>query len=448
MYQFDKAEPSYWEATGGELLPHASTLTEASRCEVAIIGGGYTGLSAAYHLCRDFQIDARVLEAGHIGWGASGRNGGFCSMGGTSLGPAGLLQKYGETNTRHYYDVQRDAVLLVKNLLLEENIDAHIQGDSELEVACSRHAYDRLNAGLGDLVRALGIDAKVAPREQVREQYFDFPLQHGAMVSRPTFGLHPLRFVRGLADAAVRRGAILHDFSEVRAWSKKGAWHTLSTAQGSLRARFVILATNGFTPENLHPVLCARTLPLISSIIVTRPLSDAELEAHAWQAQSPAFTSFNLLDYFRVLPDKRLLLGGRGSSDGSKKSAQKNFMKLVTRLGYLFPEWREVDVDYQWHGLVCLNRRLTPAVGRFADDPSTMFAFGYHGNGVNNATWCGRQVARWLGRDGRNGGDVPASLPHIMHGMPSAIPLPSLRLKSVQARIAAFRLSDWWKNRT
>ena len=85
MYAFATPQASYWEATGGDLIPFAAPLEEDAKCEVAIIGGGYTGLSAAYHLCRDHQIDTRVLEAGHIGWGASGRNGGFCSMGGTCL---------------------------------------------------------------------------------------------------------------------------------------------------------------------------------------------------------------------------------------------------------------------------------------------------------------------------------------------------------------------------
>lgn len=447
MFRFDLVEPSYWEATGGDLSPYASTLEGDARCEVAVIGGGYTGLSAAYHLCKDFQIDTRVMEAGHIGWGASGRNGGFCSMGGTSLGPSGLVRKYGVANTRHYYDVQREAVELVKDLIMEENIGSTIQGDREIEVACSQRAFEQVKSEVGGLVRLLGIDAEVVTKDQVREEYFDFPSQHGALVTRPTFGLHPLRYVRGLADAAVRHGTILHDNSEVTQWRKDGDWHILRTARGSLRARYVILATNGFTPEYLHPGIQAKTLPLISSIVVTRPLDDAELEAHAWQTQSPAFTSLELLDYFRILPDKRLLLGGRGGSDGGRANAQKNFSRLAARAGRLFPEWRKVDIEYRWHGLVCLNRRLTPAIGRFAEDASAMFAFGYHGSGVNNATWCGKQVALWLGDSGRMGGDLPGSVPYIMRGMPASIPLPSLRLGFVQARIAAFRVSDWWNNR-
>jgi glycine/D-amino acid oxidase-like deaminating enzyme len=447
MYRFDQPEPSYWEATAGRCVPHTSALTEDAKCEVAIIGGGYTGLSAAYHLCRDYQIDTRVLEAGHIGWGASGRNGGFCSMGGTSLGAAGLLKRYGVEHTRHYYQAQLEAVELVRSIILDEEIDSPIQGDSEIEIACSPGAFAALKNDAEMQYRVLGIDTSVLTREQVREQCFDMPIQHGAMVIRPTFGLHPVRYVRGLADAAVRRGAILHDRSQVIEWQKNGPWHVLRTGNAVLRAKKVIVATNGFMPEHLHAAFHGKTLPLISSIVVTRPLSDAELGAHYWRTESPTITSLDLLDYFRVLPDKRLLLGGRGSADGSVASAQVNFGKLARRVKTLFPQWHDAAIDYRWQGLVCLTRRLTPAVGRLDEDPSTFFAFGYHGNGVNSSTWCGKFLADWLGHSKSDDRRIPDMLPLIMRRMPGGIPLPSLRLHYVQARIAAFRLTDWWHNR-
>jgi glycine/D-amino acid oxidase-like deaminating enzyme len=153
---------------------------------------------------------------------------------------------------------------------------------------------------------------------------------------RPTFGLHPLRYLRGLAAAAVRHGAKLHERSEVIEWRKEGDGHVLITKEGRLRARKVVLATNGFTPEHINKTFQARTLPLISAIVVTRPLTDDELGAHAWQTDSPTITSLDLLDYFRILPDKRLMFGGRGSSNGSDESASKNFVALTARYQKLF----------------------------------------------------------------------------------------------------------------
>lgn len=447
MYRFDEAQPSYWEATGGDLQPHSTPLTEDAKCEVAIIGGGYTGLSAAYHLCRDHQIDTRVLEAGHFGWGASGRNGGFCSMGGTSLGTSGLVKKYGVEATRHFYLAQADAVELVRSIIEGEGIDSPIQGDREIEVACSPSSFASMKKQAEHHFRILGMDTGVLTQDQLREDYFDVPFQHGAITSKPTFGLHPYRYAKGLADAAARRGAILHNHSEVIEWRKEGDRHVLRTDQGTLRARYVIIATNGFTPERLHSSLYGKTLPLISSIVVSRPLHDDELAAHGWKTESPTFTSLDLLDYFRLLPDKRILLGGRGSSDGSADKARINLQRLKFRFDELFPQWRNVEIEYQWHGLVCLTRRLTPAVGRLDDDPSTFFAFGYHGNGVNNANWCGREVARWLATSGRSDTTIPETLPSIMRGMSDGFPLPSLRLFYVQARIAAMRVGDWWTSR-
>jgi len=444
MYRFDTPEQSYWEATSADPDLDATRLEGEEHCEVAVIGGGYTGLSAAYHLSRDAQVDVRVLEAGHFGWGASGRNGGFCSMGGTSLGTAGLISKYGLEDTRHYYQSQADAVELVRDIIIDEHIDAQCQGDGELEIACSSRAFANLKEDAETQFRALGLDTRVITQEELRERYLDMPTQHGAIMLRPTFGLHPLRFLRGLAVAAERQGAKLHERSEVIEWRKEGDGHVLITKEGRLRARNVVLATNGFTPEHIHKTFQARTLPLISAIVVTRPLTDDELGAHAWQTDSPTITSLDMLDYFRILPDKRLMFGGRGSSSGSDASASKNFVALTARYQKLFPNWRHIEVDYQWHGLVCLTRRLTPAVGRLENDPSVFYAFGYHGNGVNTATWCGKQVADWLA-GAKDDSRIPRTLPRVVHDLPKRIPLPSLRMFYAQSRIAMFRVTDWLK---
>jgi glycine/D-amino acid oxidase-like deaminating enzyme len=442
MYRFGEPQGSYWEFSADNTPVAAAPLSTHERCDVAVIGGGYTGLSAAYHLCKYHHIDTRVLEAGHMGWGASGRNAGFCGIGGTSLSLKQMLQKYGLEETRRFYRSQIDGVELVRRLLAEEGVDAQTQGEAELEVAPSPKAFAALVEHATAQRDLLGFDNQVLSAEEFRSSYFESSELHGAVVQRPAFSLHPMRYLRGLAAAAGRNGARLHTHSEVIEWTKQGGEHVLVTRGGSLRARNVIFATNGFMPEHLHPAFLGRPLPMISAMVVTRPLTADELSAHRWQTKDQAITSKRILNYYRVLPDNRLLFGGRGHATGSDAGAQQTFATLSRRLGQLWPRWQRIPIEYRWHGLICITLRLTPALGRLSEDPTVLFAYGYHGNGINTATWSGKQLADWLAATGARGARTPDSLPLMMRGISPRFPLASLRLRYLQARLALFRLQD------
>lgn len=440
MYRFDVPQRSYWEATRGETALTAAPLAADDRCDVAIIGGGYTGLSAAYHLAREHHIAARVLEAGHLGWGASGRNAGFCGIGGTSLSLGQMVRKHGLEGSRRFYRAQVEAVELVRRILAEESIDADARGEAELEVAPSAKAFASLVEHAARQRELMGLDNRVVPAGEFRERYFDSTELHGAVVQRPAFSLHPLRYLLGLATAAERHGAILHPHSEVSNWSKEGADHVLVTRGGTLRARSVLFATNGFMPEHLHGGFYGRPLPMISAIVVTRPLAADELEAQGWKTTEQAITSKRILNYYRLLPDNRLLFGGRGHATGSDAGASRTFAALSRRLGDLWPHFRDVPVEYRWHGLICITMRLTPAIGRLDDDSSVLFAFGYHGNGVNTATWSGKQLADAVAAG--SGRRLLDSLPVMLRGISPRFPFARLRLRYLQARLAMFRVQD------
>ena len=442
MYRFDRPEPSCWEATAGDCQVEARPLSGSEQCDVAIIGGGYTGVSAALHLTRDYSLDARVLEAGQIGWGASGRNAGFCSIGGTSLSLERMISRYGLDESRKFYASQIEAIDLVRQLIEEERIDAQIHGEAEIEIALSDHAFRGLREHADAQRQQMRLDTRVLSASEFRATFFDAANLRGAVIQRPGFGLHPLRYMRGLASASQRHGATLYPHSEVVEWSKRDTEHVLVTAGGKLRSKMVVLATNGFMPEHLHPAFRGRPMPMISAIIVTRPLTADELAAQKWQTASPAITARRILNYYRLLPDNRLLFGGRGHSTGTEEGARKTFSRLQEQLVQLWPHWRDVSVDYRWHGLICITLRLTPCLGRLEDDSSVLFAYGYHGNGLNTSTWSGKQLADWIGRSGARDGPFPDAVPKLMRGISRRFPLAALRLRYLQARLAVFRLQD------
>lgn len=442
LYEFDKPQPSYWEATAGTSTLKSEPLAGTQTCEVAIIGGGYTGLSAALHLARDFNIDVSLLEAGHIGWGASGRNGGFCTTGGTKVSLETQLKKFGVAETRHFHQSQVEAVELVRSLGQDENIDYLLQGDGEFIVAESDAHFRGLQQAAEIEKGLLGLDVSLHSRDEFREIGYDAPHQHGAAMHRPSFALHPLRYARGLAAAAERRGAQVHAHSEVLSWRKQDGHHLLETANGSLRAKQVILTGNGFMPEHLHRGVQARPLPLQSAIVVSRPMSDSELREKGWHTENPTINSKHMFFYYRLLSDKRLMLGGRANHIGDPEGAEKTYAGLKQSIAEMWPQFADLEYTHQWRGLVCFAMNLRPSIGRMPEDKSIYFAYGYHGNGVNSATWSGRELAKWLAGKESDNRLLPTHLPAIMRGRPPKFPLAFLRRQYVRAGLSLYKLRD------
>ena len=443
LYEFEKPQPSWWKASSDKALNlNVKSLQSNATCDVAIIGGGYTGLSSAYHLAKEFNIDVRILEAGHIGWGASGRNGGFCTMGGTFISSENQIKKFGLEETKKFYRAQIEAVELVADILSEEKIDAQRQGEGEMVVAEKPSHFESLKEECKFNRDILGIDSRMISKDEFRQTHYDAPHQHGALIQYPSFGLHPLRYCQGLAQAAGRQGAKLHSHSKVIRWRKENGNHVLETAHGSIMAKQVIVACNGFMPESLNSKINARILPLQSQIIVTRPLNSNELEAHKWISETPAINSRNVYHYYRMLPEKRLMIGGRADTKGTVQGAQKTAKELHDSMGELWPEWRNIEVEYDWRGLVCFTSKLRPSIGRMPDDLSIYFGFGYHGNGVNNATWAGREIARWLAGSNNKSYPLPTHLPKLVQGITPKFPLPGLRPLVAKTGIGWHRFKD------
>lgn len=420
-FHFDRAVDSYWEASADPLGIETPSLKAAETCEIAIIGGGITGLSAAIEL-EEQGIDVRLLEAGQIGWGASGRNGGFACIGSHKLSYAMMIRTYGLDATKHFYRTMTDSVELVRDNLKQYNIDAWAGPDGEVTLAHLPNRMDELREDQAFLKQTFGETTELLNVDDLKARNIWAPQFHGGLKSNTGFGIHPLNYVRGLARAAAKAGARLHGNSCVIRWEERPDGHVLTTATGSLKATKVLVATNGYTPEDVSPRHAGRIMPALSSVLVTRPLSLDERKAQGWNSELMAYDSRILLHYFRLLPNGRFLFGGRGGTDASNGGADAYRLVLERAFHTLFPAWKDVEITHYWRGFVCLAYDRVPYLGALDERQSVWTALAYHGNGVAMGSWCSRAVARLMtSKTARE--EIPAVLTRRL----AKFPLPAFR---------------------
>ena len=436
-FHFDHPVDSYWEASADPLAIEVPPLIGDHNCDVAIIGAGYTGLSAALELAAEHHLDVRVLEAATPGWGASGRNGGFACIGSHKLSYATMIKTYGLEDTRHYYATMRQSVDLVRDLCNRHGIDAGINGGGEVTLAHLPNRIDELRADQKFLRETFGDETELLTPADLKTRGIWAPKFYGGLKGSTGFGIHPLNYVRGLARAAAKAGAKIHGASRVIRWEERASGHLLQTANGTLTAKHVIVASNGYTPEDISWRYAGRIMPALSSIVVTRPLTEAERQEQGWTAQLMAFDSRHLLHYFRLLPDGRFLFGGRGGTDASDAGAAPLRAKLAHTFRDLFPAWANAEISYFWRGFVCLSNDLVPYVGPLDDRKTVWTSIAYHGNGVAMASWCGRALARMLVNK-----DTRAGLPKVLTRRLAKFPLPALRLLYLKGAYLWFNWQD------
>ena len=390
---------SFWAATCGEVPPDDGPLAHAAEVDVAIIGGGYTGLSCAYHLAREHGIRATVLEANRPGWGCSGRNGGFARAAIGRHSWSKLIELYGRDTARAVFGEALASVGNVRTMIREGDIDCDALEAGHLKIAhrASRAAGLRREAEV--LQREFDYPAEYVDAESLRANHFDGPEAHGALRLPDAIAVHPLKLSLGVLRMARAAGATVHSASPVTRWTRDGATHLLETPLATLRARTVVIATNGYTPEHLHPSLRATTLPVLSHIIVTRPMTAEEKSAGGFRTSHVLTDTRNLLYYWRRLPDDRILFGGRGriieTTDG--QAAQREF--LLDLLKRKVPALKDITVDYDWWGWVCLTSDFLPHVSTAPGDASVHYAIGYQGSGVSYALFAGKRLAAGIAND-------------------------------------------------
>lgn len=375
----------WWDQTAD--LPPRPALAEDTSCDVAVIGAGFTGLSAALHLAQA-GVSVCVLDSRHVGWGASGRNGGFCCLGGGMLDNAKLERSFGREGRQEWRQAEVDSIRLVEGLLERHDIDVDRHSEGETQVAHRARDYEQMQAEQAQVAETYGVEPRLTPPEAMADEGLQGGF-HGALTIPIGFGLNPRKYVLGLARAAEDAGVRIFEHAAVSGVTRQAEQWTLTTDKGAVQADRVIVATNGYSSDDVPVWLSGRYMPTQSSIIVSRPLTQAELETQGWTSRQATYDTRRLLHYFRLMPDNRMLFGVRGGLMSSPRSDARARARARRDFDAMFPAWRHMETPHYWSGLVCIARNRMPFVGAVPQMPGVYASLCYHGNGVAMGSYCG-----------------------------------------------------------
>ena len=421
-YQTDTLPESYWVASASP-LPDCETLPDATtiQTEVAIIGGGYTGLSAALELAEN-GVDVAVFDAGRSGWGASGRNGGFCCMGGSGKSYAQLAKQFGEDETRHFAKLQRSAIDLVGSRLESWNVDADRHSNGDVILAHKPNRVADLHEDAAETAHFTDIETEFLTRDQLCERGLNAGETYGGLHVKAGFGLHPMKYLAGLHHQCASKGVRIFEQATIEDVKNTGNGYELTSKNIRISAPKVIIATNGYSAENLPDWIGGRLMPVFSGILVTRPMSDDELANQGWTSDLMAFDSRILLHYFRKLPDNRFLFGGRGGITATPTSFAHAKQDLLGNFNRMFPAWRDVDITHHWNGLACLSQSFRPYLGRVPGHRDIWTGLAWHGNGVALGSLAGQMLGKQI-----LGTQQPSETGAIMGTPPDRFPFSRFR---------------------
>ncbi|RLA58561.1 MAG: FAD-dependent oxidoreductase [Gammaproteobacteria bacterium] len=372
-----------WYAATANLKLNFLPLRGDSTADVCIIGGGYTGLSAAIHL-REQGYSVVLLEANAVGWGASGRNGGHVGVG-QRADQGELETMVGPKHARALWDIGLEAVDTVTGLIDRFNIDCELK-QGNLHVAAKARESGELQAHAEHLQKVYNYrqiryvePAEVA--ELTSGQGF-----HGGTVDRGCKHLHPLNYALGLARAADALGATIHEHSRVLSYREGEKVHA-KTAGGSVTARFLILACNGYL-EKLEPRTAGQIMPINNYMLATEPLPE-ELARQLISDDTSMSDSRFVINYWKLSADNRLLFGGGESySRRFPRDIGRFVRKYMLRI---YPELADTRIDYGWGGTLAVTMNRMPDFGRLS--PQVFYAHGYSGHGVPIATMAGKLLS-------------------------------------------------------
>jgi glycine/D-amino acid oxidase-like deaminating enzyme len=425
-------EKNYWLETGifpaGDLQPFPDSI------DVAVVGSGVTGLSAARALAKR-GVTVAVLEAETLGWGASSRNGGMV-LTGMKLPVPTLISRYGRERVQRMYAASLESIDCVEQIIREEQIDCNFSRCGHLEVACKQAHFEGYAESAALIAREFKHPLRVVPKSELRSE-IGSDIYHGGLVDETSAGLNPARYVAGLAAAARRAGADFFDHTRVesveRESSNGGQRFRVRTSKGSFVARDVLLASGAYT-SNATPALRKKIIPIGSYIIATEVLAE-DVARELSPKNRMIYDSKHFLYYYRLTPDRRMLFGGRAAFFPETENTVRQSAEILRRgMIAVYPQLRDTKVEFVWGGTLDFALDVMPHTGRL---DGMHYSVGYAGHGVAIGTYLGTKIAGLICGDAN---DIP------FDGIP--FPNPPLGLRSghtwaLPLAGAYYKFLDW-----
>jgi glycine/D-amino acid oxidase-like deaminating enzyme len=392
----DYEQKSFWLATAGPYDENAP-LSDDTQVDVAVVGGGFCGISSAHYIKRaDPALRVAVLEDRVVGYGASGRNAGFAmTLMGLTLDMTAW--RFGKEKAKEAYQFGYRAVDHIGQLVDAHGIDCDYEKPGLLTVATNKAQAKRLQheIKLGEELGAEDIGWMEAG--EVRAQV-DSPTYIGARREGQCALINPAKFVRGMKRVAEEGGVEVYERTPVLEFKRGKRALKLQTPRGTVKAGKVVFAANAFSGR--FPGMGSRQLPVFTYIVLTEPLDESRLRSIGWANRQGIEDARNLIHYYRLTADNRLLFGGAdaryyfgGALD--KDRSKPAFRKLEKDLKRTFPSLADVRIEYRWGGPVSVPLDFFPAMGYLGDDRRVVHALGCVGHGVAMMNMAG-QVLRDL----------------------------------------------------
>ena len=381
-------EKNFWLETVTIPAGESGPLPES--VDVAIVGSGVTGLSAARALAKR-GVGVAVLEAETLGWGASSRNGGMV-LTGMKLPVPTLISRYGREKVQRMYAASIASIDCVEQIVAEEQIDCNFSRCGHLEVACKQAHFDGYAEAAALIAKEFNHKLRIVAKSELHSE-IGSNIYFGALVDEVSAGLNPARYIAGLAVGAKRAGVTLFDHARVERVQRESSNGTqrfrVRTSRGSLLARDVLLASGAYTTD-ATPALRKKIIPIGSYIIATEVLSD-DLARELSPNNRMIYDSKHFLYYYRLTPDNRMLFGGRAAFFPETENTVRQSAEILRRgMISVYPQLRNTKVEFVWGGTLDFAFDVMPHTGR---SDGMYYSVGYAGHGVAIGTYLGTRIA-------------------------------------------------------